>query len=197
MSSIINSEPKRDYAFAPKQHFELGEALGMMDFETAAETVRRALRRAEERAGAAGARARPVHARSAHDRARLHRSQSAAAGARRCDVRHGAVAEVSRTISSRIRARRISTLTARRLKQLIARFDDRRDAISAVDIEAHNAARIHRSKSILAHPHRRSAADQSRARVHHRRSANCRCGSPPTRRASAPRRAPRDATRAA
>ena len=27
---------KRDYAFAPKQHFELGEALGMMDFETAA-----------------------------------------------------------------------------------------------------------------------------------------------------------------
>jgi len=27
---------KRDYGFAPKQHFELGEALGMMDFETAA-----------------------------------------------------------------------------------------------------------------------------------------------------------------
>ena len=27
---------KRDYAFAPRQHFELGEALGMMDFEAAA-----------------------------------------------------------------------------------------------------------------------------------------------------------------
>jgi seryl-tRNA synthetase len=27
---------KRDYAFAPKQHFDLGEALGFMDFETAA-----------------------------------------------------------------------------------------------------------------------------------------------------------------
>jgi len=27
---------KRDYNFAPKQHFELGEALGFMDFETAA-----------------------------------------------------------------------------------------------------------------------------------------------------------------
>jgi len=27
---------KRNYAFAPKQHFELGEALGMMDFELAA-----------------------------------------------------------------------------------------------------------------------------------------------------------------
>jgi len=28
---------KRDYAFTPKQHFELGEALGQMDFETAAQ----------------------------------------------------------------------------------------------------------------------------------------------------------------
>src|SRR5271166_2932848 len=27
---------KRNYAFAPKQHFELGEALGLMDFEAAA-----------------------------------------------------------------------------------------------------------------------------------------------------------------
>jgi seryl-tRNA synthetase len=27
---------KRDYAFSPKQHFDLGEALGQMDFETAA-----------------------------------------------------------------------------------------------------------------------------------------------------------------
>src|SRR5262249_15008644 len=27
---------KRDYVAAPKQHFELGEALGQMDFETAA-----------------------------------------------------------------------------------------------------------------------------------------------------------------
>ncbi len=30
------SGQKRDYAFKPKEHFELGEALGMMDFETAA-----------------------------------------------------------------------------------------------------------------------------------------------------------------
>jgi seryl-tRNA synthetase len=30
------SGQKRDYAFTPKQHFELGEALGLMDFETAA-----------------------------------------------------------------------------------------------------------------------------------------------------------------
>jgi seryl-tRNA synthetase len=30
------SGTRRDYAFTPKQHFELGEALGMMDFELAA-----------------------------------------------------------------------------------------------------------------------------------------------------------------
>jgi len=30
------SGTKRDYAFTPRQHFELGEALGMMDFELAA-----------------------------------------------------------------------------------------------------------------------------------------------------------------
>jgi seryl-tRNA synthetase len=30
------SGAKRDYSFTPKQHFELGEALGMMDFELAA-----------------------------------------------------------------------------------------------------------------------------------------------------------------
>ena len=30
------SGKKRDYAFKPKQHFELGEALGQMDFELAA-----------------------------------------------------------------------------------------------------------------------------------------------------------------
>ena len=57
---------KRDYAFKPKQHFELGEALGLMDFETGGEIIRRALRGAEERARAHGARARPVHARRAY-----------------------------------------------------------------------------------------------------------------------------------
>ena len=36
MSSITSPAQKRDYAFKPKQHFELGEALGMMDFELAA-----------------------------------------------------------------------------------------------------------------------------------------------------------------
>ena len=47
--------------------------LALMDFEAAAQAVRRALRRAQGQAGAAGARARAVHARPAHGRARLSR----------------------------------------------------------------------------------------------------------------------------
>ncbi len=85
---------KRDYGFAPKQHFDLGEALGQMDFETAAKlsgarfvVLKSGLARMERALGA-------VHARSAHERARLHRSRAAAAGARRSDVRDGAIAEV-------------------------------------------------------------------------------------------------------
>ena len=45
-------------AFKPKEHFEIGEALGLMDFEAASQHVRRALRRAQGQTGAAGARAR-------------------------------------------------------------------------------------------------------------------------------------------
>ncbi len=87
---------KREYGFAPKQHFELGEGLRPDGFRDRREALGRAVRRVEERARAHGARARAVHARSAHDRARLHRSRAAAAGARRCDVWDGAVAEVWR-----------------------------------------------------------------------------------------------------
>ena len=36
MSSTIISVRAANYAFTPKQHFELGEALGQMDFEAAA-----------------------------------------------------------------------------------------------------------------------------------------------------------------
>jgi seryl-tRNA synthetase len=49
---------KRDYAFSPKQHFDLGEALGQMDFETAAKlsgarfvVLKRALARLERGLG--------------------------------------------------------------------------------------------------------------------------------------------------
>ena len=36
MSSVIILGRNANYAFTPKQHFDLGEALGQMDFETAA-----------------------------------------------------------------------------------------------------------------------------------------------------------------
>ena len=85
---------KRDYAFKPKQHFELGEALGMMDFELAAKlsgarfvVLQKGLARMER---ALGQFMLDLHT----GRAWLHRSQSAAAGARRSDVWDGAVAEI-------------------------------------------------------------------------------------------------------
>ena len=71
------------FAFAPKQHFELGEALGLMDFEAAAKLSGARFVVAQGKARPARTRARPVHARSADPRARLHRGQSAPAGARR------------------------------------------------------------------------------------------------------------------
>ncbi len=95
MSSIIVVGTKRDYAFKPKQHFELGEALGMMDFELAAKlsgarfvVLQKGLARMER---ALGQLFLDVHT---EREAWLHRGQSAAAGARRGDVRDGAIAEV-------------------------------------------------------------------------------------------------------
>src|SRR3954453_19865304 len=99
---------KRRYGFTPKAHDELGEALGFMDFETAAKLsgarfvvlkkglarLERAVRGAQERFGPAGARDRTIHARSAHQRAWIHGRESTVDGAQPCDVRHRAIAEV-------------------------------------------------------------------------------------------------------
>ena len=63
---------KRNYAFTPKQHFELGEALGPDGFRDRGETLRRAFCGAEEGSRENGTRARAVHARRAHERSRLH-----------------------------------------------------------------------------------------------------------------------------
>jgi seryl-tRNA synthetase len=61
---------KRDYAFPPKQHFDLGEALGQMDFETAAKlsgarfvVLKKGLARLERALGT-------IHARCAHQASR-------------------------------------------------------------------------------------------------------------------------------
>ena len=63
-------EPRR-FDFEPKEHFDLGEGLGLMDFETAAKLsgARFVVNKGQTRA--AGARARAIHARSAHRRAWL------------------------------------------------------------------------------------------------------------------------------
>ena len=83
---------KRDYSFAPKQHFELGEALGQMDFETAAKlsgarfvVLTKGLARLER---ALGQFMLDVHT-GEHG---LHRSSATASCARRGDVRHDATA---------------------------------------------------------------------------------------------------------
>ena len=79
---------------AARQHFEIGEALGLMDFETAAKlsgsrfvVLKGALARLER---ALGQFMIDLHT----GRARLHRGEPAAPGARRRDVRHGPAAEV-------------------------------------------------------------------------------------------------------
>ena len=69
---------------------------GAHGFRGGGEALGRALRRQQGQACAARARARAIHARSAHGSARLYGSRAAAARARRGDVRHGATAEVPR-----------------------------------------------------------------------------------------------------
>ena len=68
----VGQPPNFPEGFKPKEHYELGEALGLMDFEAAAKLSGRALRRPQRRAGAARTGADAVHARPAHAGARLH-----------------------------------------------------------------------------------------------------------------------------
>ena len=81
---------KRDYAFAPKQHFDLGEALGQMDFETAAKlsgarfvVLKKGLARLER---ALGQFMLDVHTSEPHNYTEV---APPLLGARRSDVRHG------------------------------------------------------------------------------------------------------------
>ncbi len=54
------------FGFAPKQHFELGEALGLMDFDTAGKVSGARFVFSEGRAGAAGASDCELHAGQSH-----------------------------------------------------------------------------------------------------------------------------------
>ena len=92
-------EPKK-FSFQPKQHFEIGEALGLMDFETAAKisgarfvVLKGALAKLE--------RALAQFMLDLHTcRARLHRGRAPASRARRHHVRHRPTAEVRRLTNS-------------------------------------------------------------------------------------------------
>ena len=90
-----HGEPSR-FNFPPRQHFEIGEALGLMDFAAAAKlagsrftVLRGALARLER---ALGQWMLDLHT----ERARLHRSRGAAAGERRRHVRHRPAPEIRR-----------------------------------------------------------------------------------------------------
>ncbi len=118
--------------------FRSGRGARPDGFRDRGEAFRRALRGPEERSRTAGACARAVHARCAHERARLYRGHSAAAGARRRDVRHSAIAEVCR--GSVFRVCRSRRQAGHRLP------------------EAGRSGRGNRSpEQSLAHPHRRSS----------------------------------------
>ena len=69
-----------------KPHWDLGPALGILDFERATRMSRRALLGADRRRRAARARADQLHARPAHARARLHArsSRRSSSTRRRC-----------------------------------------------------------------------------------------------------------------
>ncbi len=120
--------PKFPDGFKPREHFEIGEALGLMDFDTAAKlsgarfvVLKGALARLE--------RALMQFMLDLHTQEHGYEEiNPPAAGARRSDVRHRATAEVSRRP-------------------------------------------VRRRRRLLADPHRRSAADQPRAREHRRREA--------------------------
>ena len=84
-SSRQHGEP-RDLGFQPRQHFELGEALGMMDFATAAKLAGSRFTLLRGAARATGTRARSVHDRPPDARARLRRD-----GPCHCSVNDAAV----------------------------------------------------------------------------------------------------------
>ncbi len=188
-SSIIQSaQSATTFAFTPKEHFELGEDLGMMDFELAAKL--------------SGARFvvlqkdwRGLSARWVNSSSITHTDQEAAAtpkSIRRCwcaTMRCSAPRNCRslRTISSGLRGSSTVDCLAVETADILSsrRCRDRHAEDSATQSYGHD-------------PNRRSPSDQSGPRAHRRRSTYSPMrATPPARRASAPKRARRDATRAA
>ncbi len=98
-SSDDNVEVRRwgtppEFDFTAKDHTDLGEALGLLDFAHRRQDVGRALFVSARRSRAPASRARAVHARHAYARAWLHGVLHALHRQRRRAGRHDAVAEV-------------------------------------------------------------------------------------------------------
>ena len=156
---------KPQFSFQPKEHFEIGEALGLMDFDTATKlsgarfvVLKGALARLERALG--------------QFMLDLHTGE-----------KHG-YTEVNPPILVR-------NETMFGTAQL-PKFEDDQFAVYA-GLAPDEA----RARSFLAHPHRRSAADQSGARKNPRREGSADPRHRLRRRVSAPRRGRRGATRAA
>ena len=198
----VGTPPKFD--FQPKQHFELGEALGLMDFETAAKlsgsrfvVLKGALARLER---ALSQFMLDLHT-SEHgyteinppllvrDDAMFGTAQLPKFGEDQCSARGRLriekCSDATNAAGSTKHWRRGAHLRLTGISRVI------RPRTQTLD------GSTNQSRSALAHPHRRSAADESRARGDHRRGESFRSASPQARRASAPRPAPPARTRAA
>ena len=82
----------------PRQHFEIGEALGQMDFERAAKVSGARFVYLKGDLAQAGTRVGRLHAGHPHREIWLYRSLAAGAGAQPGDVRHRPTAEIPRMI---------------------------------------------------------------------------------------------------
>ena len=132
----VGEPPKLGWTNKPLQHFEIGEALGLMDFETAAKlsgarfvVLKGALARLER---ALAAFMLDLH--TAPEKGGIGGYTEIAppyAGARRGDVRHGAVAEV--------RGRSVSRLT---LQRVLRSWTSAENDLDAVRKQLHVAGRI-------------------------------------------------------
>ena len=151
---------KRDYAFTPKQHFELGEALGQMDFETAAKlsgarfvVLQKGLARLERTLG--------QFMLNVHTGEHGY-TEVAPPLLVRDEVMFG-TAQLPKFTEDQFRVGRVLSYEQRQelLNKMIFKDDD---AVSDDAWRQYDQI----SDGTLAHPHCRSAADQSGPRIHRR-----------------------------
>ena len=199
MSSTIISGRSAITRFAPKQHFELGEALGQMDFETAAKLS--GARFVVLKSGLRGWNARSANSCSICIRREHGYTEVNPPLLVRDETMFG-TAQLPKFDDDQFLRR--ERLPARNCYSDALKYAADRKIRRSFATEARfrvtsrsNRSSGAREGGFLAHSHRRSPAHQPRSRIDPRRQPCCPCGSPPARRASAPRRARRARTPAA